>query len=111
MGMTPAEGREIVKMTLDELTQRKLITVDNYQTILQMVEPKLYEYFNDKGEGNGVSGVLYRFIDDEYIDIIYLIYRDGKTQEWIAEYMGVDVSTIKRNKKRLITKIYELLEV
>ena len=109
--MTPAEIREVVKMTLDELTQRKLIKTDNYQTILQVVEPKLYDYFNGKGEGNGISGVLYRFMDDEYIDIIYAIYRDGNTQEWIAEYLGVDVSTIKRNKKRLIIKIYELLEV
>ena len=54
---------------------------------------------------------LTTFMDDEYIDIIYAIYRDGNTQEWLAEYLGVDVSTIKRNKKRLITKIYELLEV
>lgn len=109
--MTPAEVREIVKITIDELTQRKLIKTDNYQTILQVVEPKLYDYFNGKGEGNGVSGVLYRFMDDDYIDIIYLIYREGKTLEWIAEFLGVDVSTVKRNKKRLITKIYELLEV
>lgn len=109
--MSPEQIREIVKITLDELTQRKLLKVDNvaYMTLLKLVSEQLTNYFN--GGNSDVFKVLKQLSDDQYIDIIYLHYRDGKTLEWIAEYFEVDVSTIKRNKKRLIIKIAELLEV
>ena len=107
--MTPEQIREIVKITLDELTQRKLIK-DDYSIILPMVESKLTAFFTNKGDGNGIGYALNQLSQDSYIDVIFLQYRDGKTLEWIAEVMNVDVSTIKRNKKRLISKIFELLE-
>jgi RNA polymerase sigma factor (sigma-70 family) len=109
--MSPEQIREIVKITLDELTQRKLLNVDNvaYMTLLKLVSDQLTSYFN--GESNDVFKALKQLSDDQYIDIIFLHYRDGKTLEWIAEYFEVDVSTIKRNKKRLIIKIAELLEL
>lgn len=107
--MTPDQVREIVKMTLDELTARKLIK-DDYQSILGVVEGKLKAFFNNKGNGSNVGYALRTLMDDEYIDVILLQYRDGKTLEWIADFMEVDVSTIKRNKKRLIYRINELLE-
>lgn len=108
--MTPEQIREIVKITLDELTARKLIK-DDYQFILKVVEKKLRAFFNDKGDSNGVSYALNQLIDDPYIDVIFLQYRDNATVEWIAEVMNVEVRTIMRNKKRLINRIYELLEV
>lgn len=108
--MTPEQIREVVKMTVDELTQRKLIK-DEYPIILKIVERKLTDFFNNRGDGNGVSYALNQLIDDKYIDIIFLQYRDGKTVEWIAEAMNVEVRTILRNKKRLIYRIYELSEV
>ena len=108
--MTPEEVREIVKITLDELTKRKL-TKDDYPLILEVVEKKLREFFDNRGDGNGASYALRQLLDDKYVDIIFLQYRDGKTLEWIAETMNVDVRTIMRNKKRIIKKIYELTEV
>ncbi len=108
--MTPEQVREVVKITIEELTKSKLLTTDNYQAVLKIVEPKLYNFFNNRGDGNGIGYTLNSLSDDQYIDIIFLQYRDTKTLEWIAEYFSVDVSTIKRNKKRLIYKIYELLE-
>lgn len=108
--MTPEQIREVVKITLDELAERKLIK-DDYPVILKVVEGKLNEFFNNKGDGNGISYALNQLIDDKYIDIIFLHYRDGKTLEWIAEVMDVEVRTVLRNKKRLICRIYELLEV
>lgn len=107
--MTQDQIREVVKMTLDELTQRKLIK-DEYTFILPVVEKKLHEFFNNRGDGNGISYALNQLSDDQYIDIIFLQYRDSKTLEWVAEYMDVEVRTIMRNKKRLICRIYELLE-
>ena len=107
--MTPEQIIEIVKITLDELTQRKLIK-DDYPVILNKVECSLKDFFNNKGSGR-VGGILMSLSDDPYIDIIFLHYRDEATLEWIAEVMEREVSTIKRNKKRLVKRIYELLEV
>lgn len=107
--MTPEQVREVVRITLDELSNRKRIK-DDYPVILKAVERKLKDFFNNRGDGNGISYTLNVLSDDPYIDIIYLHYRDGRTLEWIAEYYDKEVSTIKRNKKRLIYKIHELLE-
>lgn len=43
---------------------------------------------------------------DPYYRIIPLYYGEGKTVEGIAEELGVDVSTVVRNKKRICLKIY-----
>lgn len=110
--MTPEQIREVVNMTLDELERRKLINFNkiNYSAMLQVVDKYLYNFFSSRRDCANTGHILNQLSDDPYIDIIFLQYRDAKTLEWIAEYMGVDVSTIKRNKKRLISKIYELLE-
>ena len=39
---------------------------------------------------------------DAYYDLIALRYFEGKTREQIAEYFDCDVSTVNRNKNRLI---------
>lgn len=46
---------------------------------------------------------------DPYFLIIPMFYEEGKTIEFIAEKMGVDISTIVRNKKRLCLAIYDEL--
>ena len=43
--MKPEQVREIVKMTIDELTSRKLLQVDNYNKILRSVEVNLFNFF------------------------------------------------------------------
>lgn len=106
--MTAEEVREIIKMTLDELEQRDLLKTDDYKHMLKVVGVKLNEFFKGTKDPK-LSYTLKQLSDDSYIDIIFLQYRDGKTIEWIAEYLSVDVSTVKRNKKRLIKKIYKLL--
>lgn len=106
--MTPEQIREVVKMTLDELTVRRLIK-DDYQSILKVVEVRLNKFFSGTKDKQ-LNYTLSHLSDDQYIDIIFLQYRDGKTLEWIAECLGVDVSTVKRNKKRLMCSIYDQLE-
>jgi DNA-directed RNA polymerase specialized sigma24 family protein len=44
---------------------------------------------------------------DPYFRIISLYYEQGNTIEQIAEDLGVDTSTVMRNKKRLCLAIYE----
>lgn len=105
--MNQSQIREIVNITLDELIQRKMLK-DPYHNILRILDKRLYNYFNGCKDSE-IKSVLHELSDDPYIDIIYLQYRDHKTIEWIAEYYNKDTSTIKRNKKRLINKIYELV--
>ena len=106
--MTPEEIRQVVRITLEELDQRK----GNYDVANIKIGGELRAFFNGELSCNGnVFHALQHIQDDPYIDIIYSHYRDGLTLEAIADLLGKDVSTIKRNKKRLILKIYELLEL
>lgn len=105
--MTTEQIREIVKMTLEELINNKVIRVDSYDHVLEYVSPKLTKFFNSKESDPKVSSALRAVSDDYYIDIICLQYRDERTIEWIAEYFEKEPRTILRNKKRLIYKIYE----
>jgi hypothetical protein len=110
--MTPEQIREIVKITIEELTASKLLKVNevNYEGILNYVEEKINSFFHLNINTKSVTYALNQLSDDQYIDIIFLQYRDNRTLEWIAEYMDKDVRTILRNKKRLIIKMYELME-
>lgn len=106
--MDSVEVQKIVRMTIKELKRQGMIKA-NYVTVLKEVEPVLREYFRTKGNKQ-IEYFLRDRSDDTYIDILYLHYRDNITIERIAEVLEKDVSTIKRNKKRLIMSIYELLE-
>ena len=104
--MTPEQVREVVKITLDELALKNMLS-DPYPIILKEVEKELQSYFKNKSKK--VLPALRQLSDDKYIDIIYFQYRDSKTLEWIAEYLDVSVRAVKYNKKRLITAIYNYL--
>lgn len=105
--MTTEQIREIVRITLEELINNKVVKVDSYDHVLEYVSPKLTEFFNNRVSDAKVSNALKLISDDYYIDIIYLQYRDGHTIEGIAEYFNKEPRTILRNKKRLMYKIYE----
>lgn len=105
--MNKQEIQSIVIMTIRELKRQGMIK-DRYVIILKEVEPVIREYF-EKKNNKELEYFLIDHSDDPYIDIIYLHYRDGVTIEKIAECLGKDVSTIKRNKKRLLVNIYDTL--
>ena len=105
--MNTEQIREIVRLTLEELINNKVVKLDNYDYVLEYTSKELTEFFDNSDNKPKVSAALKSLSDDYYIDIICLQYRDGKTIEWIAEYFEKDTSTILRNKKRLIYKIYE----
>jgi len=55
-----------------------------------------------------IDKALEKLHDDQYYKIIKLKYFDKKRSEEIAEYFNIDISTVSRNKNRLINvlKIY-----
>lgn len=108
--MTPEQIREVVKLTVDELALRHMLKTDNYPEVLKIVEEHLRNFFQDKKTENGIAYALRELSDDPYIDIIYLHYRDDCTIENMAEILERGISTIKRNKKRLIKRIFEMME-
>lgn len=108
MSMTINEIREVVKLTIEELRSQNALT-DPYPVIKKEVERKLKDFFNGKGEGHNVAYAIHRLMSDEYIDIIYLYYRDGCTLERIAEIMDKDTTTVSRNRKRLIIELYSYM--
>lgn len=108
MEMTPEQIREVVKMTLDELSRRKLL--DDSKMKRDIAGKALRGYFGKGKSNKRLTYALQQLSDDPYIDILYLQYRDGKTIEWIAEKMEKDESTIKRNRKRLLMEVHSMLE-
>jgi len=62
-----------------------------------------------KREIQRIERALETIQDDEYYDIIPLKYFDNCTIEEIAERLGKDESTVRRNKNRLINKLKVVL--
>ena len=54
---------------------------------------------------NYIDNILSKFKNDPYYNIIELKYFEKMTQEEIAEKLQKDVSTINRNKNRLVNEI------
>lgn len=52
-----------------------------------------------------IDAALYDIKNDIYYDVIPLYYFDGNTREFVAEYFDTTVTTISRNKTRLINKL------
>ena len=109
MEMTPEQIREVVKMTLDELSRRKLL--DDSKMKRDIAGKALRGYFRKGKRHKPLTCALQQLSDDPYMDILYLHYRDGKTIEWIAEKLEKDESTIKRNRARLLMEVHSMLEI
>lgn len=105
--MNNEQVREIVRITIQELLSQNALK-DPYNLIKTTVERELRLYFTNQSDR--VSHALHQLSDDRYIDIIYLYYRDELTLERIAELLDVDTTTVNRNRKRLIIRIYQIIK-
>lgn len=56
-----------------------------------------------------IDSALLKITDDPYYDLIVLLYFEGKSREEIAEYYACDISTVWRNKRRLINQLKIIL--
>ena len=95
-------------MTVQELKRQGMLR-DRYSIILRDTEPAVKDFFKHKNNKK-VEAFLRDNSDDPYIDVIYLHYRDNVTLGEIAGILDKDESTVKRNKKRLMLKLYDVLQ-
>lgn len=114
--------KKIIQETVDcTIAKLKLcgLMKDNRQNAFQKTEQILYSY-NDMKKSYSENGTAKKFIDiidkaleeiedDLYYDIIPMIYFEKATREEVAEYFDTTVTTISRNKKRLIEKLKLLI--
>lgn len=95
----------IVSKTVEELQKRGMLRSNSdlqYADACRILE----EYYHNGSTENSVTYAIQALRFDPYFRIIPLYFDEKKTLEYIAENLGVDVSTIVRNKKRLCLAIY-----
>lgn len=110
--MTDQELREYIDLTVKksiEEFKRSGIVKGSDNAAYSDISEILRNYFREGREGREAKNITYaiqgqRF--DPYFRIITMYYQEGQTIEQIAEALGVDVSTIMRNKKRICLQIY-----
>ena len=105
---------ETVDYTIAKLKLSGLLK-DNRQTAFQKTEEILRNY-NELKKSYSEDGTAKKFVDiidkalkelldDMYYDIIPMIYFEKLSREQVAEYFDTTVTTISRNKRRLINKL------
>lgn len=113
---------DIIKQTVDYTVMKiKLagLMKDNRQTAYQKTEQILRSY-NDMKKAYSENGTAKKFIDiidaallelkdDQYYEIISMIYFENHSRESVAEFFDTTVTTISRNKRRLIEKLKTLI--
>lgn len=114
--------REIIYDTVDyTIAKLKLsgLMKDNRQTAFQKTEQILRNYnelkksYSENGTAKKfvdiVDNALKEIVDDMYYDIIPMMYFENQSRESIAEYFNTTVTTISRNKRRLVNKLKYLI--
>lgn len=108
---------EAVNKTVLKLKMSGLMR-DNRKTAYQKTEELLRSY-NDfcKAEDqpyaqkivNKINDALSELEGDQYEGLIDMIYFDGESRESAAEYYETTITTISRNKTRLVNKLKAML--
>lgn len=114
--------RELIQETIDRtIAKLKLsgLMKDKRQTAFQKTEQILKNY-NDLKKSYSEDGTAKKFVDivdnalksiedDSYYEIIPMMYFENHTREYIAETFDTTVTTISRNKRRLVEKLKTLI--
>lgn len=103
-----------VNTTVSELKKQHLLKGSTL-TSFQKTEKALYYYGLIKVQNTGgrstdqfiriMESALKQLRHDPYYDVIVYKYFERKTNEEIAELLYCDVSTVSRNKRRLVRKL------
>lgn len=107
---------ETVNTTVLKLKMAGLMK-DNRKTAFQKTEELLQNYNAFKRSDqpytiklvDKINRALYEIKDDAYYDIIPLVYFNGESREYVAEYFDTTVTTVSRNKTRLVNQLKSML--
>lgn len=110
--MNDKEIKQVIKETVDQTVLKLKMTglmKDGQKTAFQKTEELLRNYNAFAASDQPYTKELVKRIDaaleainDPYCDVIRMYYVEGQTREEIAEQYDTTVSTISRNKTRLI---------
>ena len=114
------EIEEIIRKTADEVVLKLKMAglmKDENKSVQEKTEDLLRNYnaFGLSGDPDAekmlmqIESGLQIIKDDIYYDVIPMYYIEHKTREEIAEAFDTSVTTISRNKTRLIKKISAVL--
>lgn len=106
--MTDEDIKKYIDLAVERTVKalRKNTAVRTDDTKYNEVSYMLTSYYQNGESVPELDEAVANVSRDKYFDIIPLYYRDGKKIEMIAEQMGVDTSTVVRNKRRLCMDIY-----
>lgn len=103
----------IVKLKLAGLMKNDRVTA--YEKTEQLLKnyPELKKCYSERGMAKKlvdiVDNSLKQLYDDLYYDIIPMVYFENQSREAVAEYFDTTVTTISRNKKRLVERLQWLI--
>jgi len=111
------ETKQIIQETVNETVLKMKMAgllKENRKTVNEKLEELLRNYKTFKtirGKENTaelvrrIDEALESIIDDPYYSVIEYFYFEGYTRESIADIYGTTVTTISRNKTRLLKKL------
>lgn len=110
--MTDEEIKEIIKLTakqtVHEFKKEGLMRKTNDANYSEASEI-LRNYYANGNKDASVNYAIQGLRFDPYFRVIHMYFGENRTLESIAEELGVDVSTVVRNKKRLCLELYKEL--
>lgn len=107
--MTESEVKQIVKETIIELKKQGFLKDDEslkYAEAASMIK----RYYTEGETDISIRTALKTISSDPYSKLIPLAYDYGYSNLQLAEVFGVDVTTVKRNKKRLCLQILSAVD-
>lgn len=108
--MTDDEKKQFIREVVDETLKRIYSkgTIEIEKDFYLRGEKELKAFYRDNKKD--YSNIIERLKNERYYDILPLYFKERRTIEDIAEMIGVDESTIKRNKKKLCIKFYKYIK-
>lgn len=107
--MTDIDIRKIIELTVKKSIaeyKKSGILKDSENVAYSDVSAILSNYFGSGKKDASITYAIQGLRFDPYARIISMYFEQRKTIETIAEELGVDISTVVRNKKRLCLAIY-----
>lgn len=107
--MTDIDIRKIIELTVKKSIaeyKKSGILKDSENVAYSDVSAILANYFGSAKKDASITYAIQGLRFDPYARIIPMYFEERKTIETIAEELGVDISTVVRNKKRLCLAIY-----